>query len=225
MVKRRMKKSKKKVRKVSHHHRDFYLTLCVAIVAVVCIFVMLWATGALSFDSVDMAGQASRGLGGSSIGSSASSSSTASAGVASSGQFEWCKNGKDDDGDGLADCLDEVCDGQVGYVAPSNGEEHYCEFGEETICDDWFDNNGDGEKDCGDDDCDGKIGHIASDGTKYYCEYGRHVMIYLIMTKIISMIAVIVIAMQKLVDRTERSVVMGQNMIVMMVLIMILMEK
>jgi hypothetical protein len=55
-----------------------------------------------------------------------------------------CDDSFDNDANGVADCLDPVCDG-VGY----------CELGVELTCDDGFDNDGDGESDCLDADCAG----------------------------------------------------------------------
>ena len=54
----------------------------------------------------------------------------------------FCGNGIDDDGDGLADCMDSDCDGSDG-----------CEFGSESSCQDGIDNDGDGLADCMDSDC------------------------------------------------------------------------
>src|SRR5210317_604704 len=51
-----------------------------------------------------------------------------------------CANGEDDDGDGLADCLDEDCDGVVSV--DFNGKTGFCEFGVELNCEDGFDNDG-----------------------------------------------------------------------------------
>ena len=62
-----------------------------------------------------------------------------------------CANGEDDDGDGLVDCLDEDCDGEVSV--DFDGKTGFCEFGEETNYEDGFDNNGNEETDCDDEDC------------------------------------------------------------------------
>jgi hypothetical protein len=55
---------------------------------------------------------------------------------------EDCTNGVDDDGDGLADCLDADCDGL-----------NSCEMGTELSCNDNIDNDGDIDQDCDDSDC------------------------------------------------------------------------
>ena len=39
-----------------------------------------------------------------------------------------CANGEDDDGDGLVDCLDEDCDGEVSV--DFDGKTGFCEFGQ-----------------------------------------------------------------------------------------------
>lgn len=53
-----------------------------------------------------------------------------------------CKNGGDDDADGLIDCLDNDCD-NIGI----------CEFGTESLCSDGEDNDYDGDIDAADSDC------------------------------------------------------------------------
>jgi len=66
-----------------------------------------------------------------------------------------CSNGLDNDGDGLIDCLDPDCDGEVGRkqtLFPQPGPpplvEALCEYGEEFDCDDNFDNDDNGVTDC-----------------------------------------------------------------------------
>jgi Tol biopolymer transport system component len=53
-----------------------------------------------------------------------------------------CRDGKDGDADGLADCLDPDCNGVAG-----------CEFPNELSCNDRLDNDADGLVDCDDPDC------------------------------------------------------------------------
>ncbi len=64
---------------------------------------------------------------------------------------ETCDNSADDDGDGLIDCADPDCNGQLG----PNIE--ICQTTEIT-CDDGFDNDADGLTDCADPNCDGVPG-------------------------------------------------------------------
>lgn len=61
---------------------------------------------------------------------------------------EVCDDGVDNDGDGLADCADDVCAGQTGQ------DGSICEPGREQSCSDGGDNDGDGKVDCSDEDCD-----------------------------------------------------------------------
>ena len=55
-----------------------------------------------------------------------------------------CKNGKDDDGDGIIDCKDTDCQ----WIYPCREKEN-----SNALCTDGFDNDGDGKKDCDDPDC------------------------------------------------------------------------
>ena len=61
-----------------------------------------------------------------------------------------CDDELDDDQDGLIDCEDNDCDGEISIAA--NGFPFLCEAGSELSCDDGFDNDGDGEADCDDTD-------------------------------------------------------------------------
>jgi hypothetical protein len=58
-----------------------------------------------------------------------------------------CNDGRDDDGDGLADCADADCFDST-YCQAGGSEERTNES-----CSDWVDNDGDGAVDCEDDDC------------------------------------------------------------------------
>ncbi len=62
-----------------------------------------------------------------------------------------CTGGSDDDGDGVADCLDPGCDGVAG-----------CEYALEASCGDGKDNDGDGAEDCADPDCANQIACLTS---------------------------------------------------------------
>ena len=61
-----------------------------------------------------------------------------------------CFNSLDDDGDGLADCLDSDCNSERGDVTYSS---LLCNFGTEVNCSDTFDNDKDNRTDCDDTDC------------------------------------------------------------------------
>ena len=64
---------------------------------------------------------------------------------------EDCFTSADDDGDGLANCLDVDCNGSPGYDSFNNLG--FCQFGAETSCSDSMDNDGDGDIDCQDLNC------------------------------------------------------------------------
>ena len=60
---------------------------------------------------------------------------------------EDCRDGVDNDNDGLVDCADSDCAGEAS--ADANGNAGFCEVVEQS-CDDDFDNDGDGDADCAD---------------------------------------------------------------------------
>jgi subtilisin-like proprotein convertase family protein len=96
---------------------------------------------------------------------------------AASGDCEFgplaCRNGEDDDGDGLVDCEEASCatdpyclpepicddgldndfDGLIDCLDPDCDGRDRCELATELTCDDAFDNDGDGLVDCLDPDC------------------------------------------------------------------------
>ncbi|MFZ4577238.1 MAG: hypothetical protein ACOYOB_02490 [Myxococcota bacterium] len=59
-----------------------------------------------------------------------------------------CGDRKDDDGDGMVDCADADCKGDMLCKVGSGPED------DDAKCSDWFDNDGDGFVDCDDSDCD-----------------------------------------------------------------------
>jgi hypothetical protein len=71
---------------------------------------------------------------------------------------EICNDGIDNDGDGLADCLDPDCDerpcGPYDQICIAFTCD--CPFGHVELCDDGVDNDCDGLVDCEDPDCDGQ---------------------------------------------------------------------
>src|SRR5687768_4391570 len=64
---------------------------------------------------------------------------------------ELCRDGQDNDGDGLADCMDPGCSGQT-FCAPASGGRSGAEL-TTADCQDGRDNDGDGRVDCEDPDC------------------------------------------------------------------------
>ena len=66
-----------------------------------------------------------------------------------------CRDGRDDDLDGHADCADLGCDG-----AP------HCDPAGEARCEDGLDNDGDARPDCADDDCEGTAACEADEETR-----------------------------------------------------------
>ena len=60
-----------------------------------------------------------------------------------------CSDRRDDDGDGLTDCADHDCAGNVACNVGAGSENS------DARCSDWFDNDGDGFIDCDDADCEG----------------------------------------------------------------------
>ncbi len=68
---------------------------------------------------------------------------------------EFCDNFFDDDCDGLMDCEQPSCSGEVCDAAGSVCRDGVCETGSENDCMDGFDDDGDGFTDCQDEDCSG----------------------------------------------------------------------
>jgi len=66
------------------------------------------------------------------------------------GQEDSCFDGFDNDGDGLEDCADNQCNGEIS----EDGRDIECE-NTEVSCADEFDNDGNGLVDCADDNCSG----------------------------------------------------------------------
>ena len=64
---------------------------------------------------------------------------------------DTCSDERDNDEDGLIDCEDPDCDGQVSV--DENNTPGFCEYPGELTCDDNFDNDGDGTTDCDDSNC------------------------------------------------------------------------
>src|SRR5687767_9051245 len=74
---------------------------------------------------------------------------------------EICDDDEDNDGDGLADCADDECDGIGG-----------CTVGGEVDCNDLFDNDGDNAADCADTECASALACIAN------CPAGTTAVLY-----------------------------------------------
>jgi subtilisin-like proprotein convertase family protein len=81
------------------------------------------------------------------------------------GEFA-CRNGVDDDGDGLVDCAEASCASDAMCVPPPVSEE---------VCNDGVDDDGDGNTDCADSDCGwvcNALGSVCSTGGRQLLRYG-----------------------------------------------------